>query len=448
MRCTVTSETYGGHMIPTPLRGELKVNSSQVLVSPGAGAVGVPIVAAMDVPTAAVLLALVVCAVALTIVWRRYGAARAFEQSIAHLIDSQAGGDDLVRDLRGTLLDAAEERAMSEIRLAALESDSTGIILITDVGEVVYSNPVAVSQISGLGERAVLRTRVVALAHRVASTRQTEVMEVYAHDPERRVLSLRGVPFSDGDVRGVVIVFVEDLSEQRRIDTMRTDFVANASHELKTPLGALALLAETLASADDEEQRIRLAQRLQSEAARMASVVNDILQLAETESLGVEHVEMSIGEVLREAVTSVERRAMKEGVTLTIGDVDDARVAADRKQLVSALRNLLDNAVTYTAVKGEAGEVQSRIYHEGANVCIEVEDTGIGIPDRYVDRVFERFFRVDRARSRDSGGTGLGLSIVRNVAKAHGGTVTVRSKVGVGSTFTISLPIQGKGASS
>jgi two-component system, OmpR family, sensor histidine kinase SenX3 len=402
----------------------------------------------MDVPTAAAVLALAVCGAALIIVWRRYVAARAVELTVARRIGSHARGDDLVRDLEGALVEAENQREISEVRRAALEFDSTGIIFLTDRGEVVYANPIAEGQTSGSGESAVLRNRVVALAHRVSSTHQTEVMEVDVHDPDRRVLSLRGVPSVGGEANGVVIVFVEDLSERRRIDAMRTDFVANASHELKTPLGALALLAETLAGADDEEQRVRLAQRLQSEAARMASVVNDILQLAETESLGIEYVDVSIGDILSEAVMSLERRAMEVGVTMTIGEVDDANVAADRKQLMSAVRNLLDNAITYTSVKGESGVVRSRIYRKGANVCVEVEDTGIGIPDRYVDRVFERFFRVDRARSRDSGGTGLGLSIVRNVAKAHGGTVTVRSKVGIGSTFTISLPIAGEGAPS
>ena len=222
---------------------------------------------------------------------------------------------------------------------------------------------------------------------------------------------------------------------------MRTDFVANASHELKTPLGALALLAETLAAATDEESRIRLAQRLQSEASRMANVIDDVLQLAETESLGAEYVHVAMAGVIEDAVKSVDTIAAEHGITIVGGDVVDAVVAGNREQLVSAVTNLLNNAITYTAVKGEPGLVRYRSYRSDAMVCVEVEDTGIGIPDRYQDRVFERFFRVDRARSRESGGTGLGLSIVRNVARAHGGNASVRSKVGVGSVFTISLPI-------
>ena len=222
---------------------------------------------------------------------------------------------------------------------------------------------------------------------------------------------------------------------------MRTDFVANASHELKTPLGALALLAETLADTRDEELRLRLAQRLQSEASRMASVVNDVLQLAETESLGAEYVHVSVSDLLAEAVKSVESIAAENEITLIEDDVEDATVAADRKQLLSAVSNLLNNAITYTAVKDEPGIVRYRSYLDDSTICVEVEDTGIGIPSRYTDRVFERFFRVDRARSRESGGTGLGLSIVRNVARAHGGSARVRSEVGVGSTFTISLPV-------
>ena len=294
----------------------------------------------------------------------------------------------------------------------------------------------------GDGERAVLRTRVTALGQRVHAKRTQESIEVDIHDPDRRVLALTAVPLTvDADCFGSVVLYIDDLSAKRRVDAMRTDFVANASHELKTPLGALALLAETLAETEDEEMRMRLGRRLQSEANRMANVIDDVLQLAETESLGAEYTHVSIADVIATSVASISELASEQEITILPDDVADATIAADEDQLVSAVTNLLQNAITYTAVKGEPGIVRYRSTVEDGLVTIEVEDTGIGIPTRYTDRVFERFFRVDRARSRESGGTGLGLSIVRNVAKAHGGSVSVKSKVGVGSTFSISLPV-------
>ena len=163
--------------------------------------------------------------------------------------------------------------------------------------------------------------------------------------------------------------------------------------------------------------------------------------MSDTESLGAEYTHVSTAEVVRRSVSSIEGLAAEQGIVVLPDDVVDATVVADEDQLVSAVTNLLQNAVTYTAVKGEAGIVRYRCGVEDGFAVIEVEDTGIGIPARYTDRVFERFFRVDRARSRESGGTGLGLSIVRNVAKAHGGSVSVTSKVGLGSTFAIRLPV-------
>lgn len=359
-------------------------------------------------------------------------------------VDKAVGGDtsggsvqERARDLR---LRAADAESASADYVAALEGASTGIAILSTAGVVNFANPTAEALLEGPGERAVLRSRVTALGQRVHRSGLAETVEVSAHDPERRVLGLTAIPLPSEEGTGAVCLYMEDLSARRRIDAMRSDFVANASHELKTPLGALALLAETLADAKDEETRVRLSSRLQAEASRMARVINDVLQLAETESLGAEYSNVSMRDVIEEAVKSVEPLAQDRGIALENGPIVDATVSADREQLMSALRNLLRNAVTYTYAKEDGGVVRYRSFLVEESVCIEVEDTGIGIPDRYRERVFERFFRVDRARSRESGGTGLGLSIVRNVAIAHGGSVDLRSQVGVGSTFTMCIP--------
>lgn len=351
---------------------------------------------------------------------------------------------DAAKALRAAA-DAAEARA--DTLEAALEGATVGVAILTGAGSVVHANPAARQLFDGEGERAVLRTSVSALAKRVGGTGNPEAIEVNVHDPDRRVLNLLALPL-EGDRGGsaAVCLYVEDLSDQRRVDAMRSDFVTNASHELKTPLGALSLLAETLADAGDDEIRARLARRLRIEASRMANVVDDILKLAETEALGAEYSDVTVGELVAEAVAGLASDAKDKEIDLRDQGIEDAVVSVDRDQVVSAIRNLLNNAITYTAAKGEPGVVSYRTRTEDGMAIIEVEDSGIGIPARYTDRVFERFFRVDRARSRDSGGTGLGLSIVKNVARAHGGSVAVASKVGVGSTFALSLPTVPAGA--
>ena len=380
--------------------------------------------------------------IAVIVLARRLDTSRRIIRSMARALGTSATDADLLRAARRSTQDADDATTLANSYAAALQGTTTGIALLASTGAIQYANPAAQMLLEGPREKAVLRTRVTALGQRVHASGEAETIEVDIHDPDRRVLSLTAVPVAiEGGGLGTVCLYLEDLSAQRRVDAMRTDFVANASHELKTPLGALALLAETLADADDEEMRIRLSQRLQTEATRMANVIDDVLQLAETESLGAEYVHVHIGDILEESVKAVESIAEDGDITILRDEMVDATVAADRGQLISAITNLLQNAVTYTAVKGEPGFVRYRSFVEDGQVHIEVEDTGIGIPVRYTDRVFERFFRVDRARSRESGGSGLGLSIVRNVARAHGGTVRVRSKVGVGSTFTISLPI-------
>ena len=386
-----------------------------------------------------------VVAVALVFVLRkRIDTAERTLRSVAAALSSDGIGSGLVRDARELAVVADDAAAEAERFRAVFAGAATGIAVVSPDGEILYANPAAAEYLSGAGGHALLRTRVGSLVRRVASAGAPDELEVELHDPDRRILLLRAVPTVGVDAEEPVALYVQDLSAERRIDIMRTEFVANASHELKTPLGALSILAETLADAYDDEVRARLAGRLRDEAARMASMIDDVLQLAETESIGIEHTHLSIAGLVREVVASMEDIARDRGVALSNAGITDATVAADREQLASAVRNLLDNAITYTAIKDEPGVVTFRTFVHDGSVGIEVSDTGIGIPARYTDRVFERFFRVDRARSRTSGGTGLGLSIVRNVALAHGGTVAVESKVGLGSTFTIYLPMPGE----
>jgi two-component system sensor histidine kinase SenX3 len=263
-----------------------------------------------------------------------------------------------------------------------------------------------------------------------------------------------------------VLLLVEDRTEARRVEAVRRDFVANVSHELKTPVGAMALLAETiLEAADDPEAMRRFAHRMQAESDRLKHLVQDIIDLSRVQ--GGEPIEepepVTIdgpGGVVAEAVDRSRLMAEEDEIALEVGEPQGAsglQVLGDRGLLVTAVRNLVDNAIRYSEagsrigigvrlvadVPASSGGRGGRGGHETAAaeiVEIAVTDQGIGIPEDEQARVFERFYRVDPARSRQTGGTGLGLSIVKHVAERHGGEVTLWSEPAHGSTFTLRLP--------
>jgi two-component system sensor histidine kinase SenX3 len=240
------------------------------------------------------------------------------------------------------------------------------------------------------------------------------------------------------------VIHLTDITDQERIDAIRRDFVANVSHELKTPVGALSVLAEALAESDGEEDRRRLGARLEDESRRLAALVDDILDLSLVESEKPSLVEVDLCEVIAEVrarVGVVAESAAMEVVVDAPGD--SVVVEGDKRQLVSAVANLVDNAIKYSSFRTETGgRVWVRVKREGDHAVLEVEDHGIGISERHRGRIFERFYRVDRSRSRARGGTGLGLAIVRHVALNHGGSVEVESTPGVGSTFRLRIPVE------
>jgi two-component system sensor histidine kinase SenX3 len=252
--------------------------------------------------------------------------------------------------------------------------------------------------------------------------------------PPRRTLVITTVALDDG-----ALVVIDDISERRRLDATRRDFVANISHELKTPVGAMGLLAETLTMEDDPVVARRLAERIVNEAFRMDRTIEDLLVLSRIESEEAPEREPVVASLaIAEAVERIRPGAEQAGIDIEVADPDPLLVVfGDRRQIVSALYNLLDNAVKYSDA-GAIIEVRAR--RDGTRLAIAVQDHGFGIPKGDLERVFERFYRVDQARSRSTGGTGLGLAIVRHVATNHAGEVTVESRLGEGSTFTLVLP--------
>ena len=265
-----------------------------------------------------------------------------------------------------------------------------------------------------------------------------------------RLLELPRGPLGQGtivvQVRAAVIaeeyilLLADDRTEVTRTEEVRNDFVANVSHELKTPGGAISLLAEALeSSADDPEAVRRFARRTHKESARLAALVQDIIELTRLQGSNVakQGRAVDINTVVTEAVDRSQLPAESKNIDLVVGGYADVMVYGDQDQLVTALRNLIDNAIRYSP---ENTRVGIGIRAKDGLVAVSVKDQGEGLSPEDQERVFERFYRVDAARSRHTGGTGLGLSIVKHVVANHGGEVTLWSQPGQGSTFTIRLP--------
>ncbi|MGA1746956.1 MAG: sensor histidine kinase [Ilumatobacteraceae bacterium] len=242
---------------------------------------------------------------------------------------------------------------------------------------------------------------------------------------------------------GGAVAIVEDVTTRRRLDAMRTDFVANISHELKTPVGAIAVLADALVGEDDVETVQRLIQRMVREAERASRTIDDLLELSEIEQQDIaDLMNISVNELLHGVMERFAQAAEHREISLIVQSAPPLCVAGDPRQLSSALGNLVDNAIKYSE---SGGEVCLTARSGAGSIEIEVRDSGVGIPAKDLERIFERFYRVDRARSRETGGTGLGLAIVRHVVANHGGEVSVTSVEGEGSRFVLTLPIGTRG---
>ncbi|MDY6049368.1 MAG: ATP-binding protein [Corynebacterium sp.] len=236
---------------------------------------------------------------------------------------------------------------------------------------------------------------------------------------------------------GFVVIYASDQSENVRMENARRDFVANVSHELKTPVGSMALLAEALMESTDVDY---FGTRIVSEARRMGDLISELISLSKLQGAQAlpELTPVGVDELIDVAMDRTCIAAEAAGIKLSRDDATGVKVLGDRESLLMALVNLITNAVNYSP-DGTPVTVTQKI--QGDHVHLSVTDRGIGIPEEYQDRVFERFFRVDKARSRATGGTGLGLAIVKHVVANHGGELTLWSQPGVGSTFTIILPI-------
>jgi two-component system sensor histidine kinase SenX3 len=325
-----------------------------------------------------------------------------------------------------------------------LRRSTTGYLVIDQLGRPLLSNARA-SEL-GVLHSGIVDPQIVAAAARTAVSGEPIDVELHPTSPTASLTATRTSPTAVLAVvrsidDGRILVSVTDESAAQRMEAARRDFVANVSHELKTPVAAMGLLAEaTVDAADDPVAVRRFAGKLQSESVRLGALVNELIALSRLQ--GAEALPdlavVEIDAVVQETIARVATAAENAGIVVTSDEPSGLLVRGDRSLLVTAMTNLVDNAINYSPAGTQVS--LSRALRDG-QVQVSVTDRGVGIAPEYAERVFERFFRIDPARSRATGGTGLGLAIVKHVAANHGGTATVWSRPGTGSTFTLRLPV-------
>ena len=351
--------------------------------------------------------------------------------------------DAVVRRLEGSLERRIGEVATQRRRMERLLERLPLAVLLFTPGGLAYANPAARHLFPAVMEgRSPLRVLTLrALADAVAEARESGRTVHLDVERDSRWLSVRALVTAEGEVALVVT----DQTDARRVEAVRRDFVVNASHELKTPVASMLILADTLemALARAPEDAAGMVRRLRAEAMRMGQLVRDLLDLARLEEQGAERRErVDLADLIQGQVRQLAADAAERGVAVTADVPRELSVVGVPEDLRLMVTNLLENAVRYNR---EGGRVLVRARSSGPHVVIEVVDTGLGLADADRARVFERFYRVDRARSREAGGTGLGLALVRHAAERHGGDVSVDSVLGEGSTFRVTLPVAAAG---
>lgn len=323
---------------------------------------------------------------------------------------------------------------------ALLNSIEMASVILAPGEHPIYFSPSAIS-LGVIRDEKISAPNLLSLIRAVRRTgiSQSGVIEI-PRGPigeGTRQLSVKISKLGDG---GLLLMMLSDESEAERVDAVRRDFVANISHELKTPIGALSLLAEAVMQANDDPTAVtNFAARMQKESKRLSDLVQEIINLSRLQYSDplLEASIISVDEIVEQAVSQAQVNADDRKIELLLGPKSETTVTGDRNQLVMAVHNLIENAINYSE-DGTKVSINREI--EDGIVNISVIDQGIGISESDIERIFERFYRVDQARSRETGGTGLGLAIVKHVALNHGGDIAVWSSPGVGSTFSLRLP--------
>ncbi len=357
------------------------------------------------------------------------------EREMVRFDDLLASVERAVRDLRSENFEAEDARFRLQ---SALDALPVAVMVFDGEGSLIEFNNASQPFLEARHGDALVGAAVNDLI-RVANSGTDASTAIELFGPPRRTVVVTTVPLPEDGQPGAV-AFVEDITERRQLEAIRTDLVANISHELKTPVGAIGLLAETLVGEDDRAIVERLANRINAEAMRIAQIIEDLIELSRIESVaGAGNAIVELADIATDAVESLRTAAVQAEVSVQLLVLSaDTRIIGERRQLLSAIGNLIDNAIKYSDA-GTVVDVSVESTSDG--IVVKVADHGIGIPTRDIDRIFERFYRVDQARSRQTGGTGLGLAIVRHAVVNHDAQIDVESRLGEGTTFTLRFPV-------
>jgi len=408
----------------------------------------VPVLAQLAALGAAGLLTLTLVVALVVSVRRRRAMTRRLRVVLARLdlpgasdvSDGEDGMGRLEQLAESAVLRVSEAEAATDRMSQTLDEMAQGVVICDERSCVVYRNPAATDLCQLDPEDVdVEETLHELLRGGVGGDRRSCTIELMG--PPRRAITVSGRPLDDGRRTLGAVAVIEDVSDRRHFDMIRQDFVDNVTAELRTPLGALGLLAETVVAESEPKLVRRLAERLRDDAIRMGRIVDDVAELSRigTEA-APERQLVPVHLVVAQAVEEVRSHTALGDVTIDAGEAPRRLVVlGDRRQLVSAVRRLVENAVTFSE---EGSPVRVDIRRESSWVEIDVVDRGSGIPPTELDRIFESFYRTGPRGSRDSAGTGLGLAIVSQVASGHGGDVQVTSTGDEGSTFTLRLPVR------
>lgn len=334
---------------------------------------------------------------------------------------------------------------------AILDGMAEGVVAIDQQGRILLVNAAA-GVLFGLVERPVSgqslfetirHPELHELAHTVLRERRRRIKDVSLFQPQERILRLHAVPCQAcGPAGPCAVLVIQDVTESHRYEQLRREFVANVSHELKSPLTSIRSLTETLlgGALDDPANKRRFVELIDQDAARLASLIDDLLTLSQIESKAVplRLATVELEPLVESVVASLQPGIEQRRLTATLDVPSGLAVKADPDRLRQVLINLIDNAIKYNQ---DGGTIRISATRDDAWVAVAVTDTGIGIPEKDLPRIFERFYRVDKARSRELGGTGLGMSIVKHIVEAHGGKAWVDSRLGQGSTFSFTVPL-------
>ncbi|MFZ5826254.1 MAG: two-component system histidine kinase PnpS [Bacillota bacterium] len=368
------------------------------------------------------------------------------EPDVTEMLDLKQGINATASHLRQRLSELSREKTRMD---AILQHMADGVLLIDSKKKIALMNPAAEQMLGVLAREAVGKDHLEVTHHfdldeklqHVLRTGDAASLEIRRARPETQILEARLAPTGRESERGVLLV-LRDITRSRQLEQMRTEFVASVTHELRTPLTSIRGFAETLleGALEEPETARHFVEIIKRESQQLGALIEDLLDLSRIESgkLRLKREPVLMQALVPETVSRLAQKAQASNIDLVLEiPADLPPVQGDRDRLAQVLINLVDNAVKYTPT---GGQVTVAAREEGRGIQVSVADTGVGIPQPDLARVFERFYRVDKARSRSTGGTGLGLSIVKHIVEAHRGTIRVESEVGQGSTFIFTLP--------